>query len=398
MINFILHITKIPISIPRHDLLLPVGISFYTFQALGYTIDIYRGKISAERNFFKYALFVSFFPQLVAGPIERSKNLMEQLITDTPPRFNWELARDGFLLMIWGFFLKLVLADRIAIFVDRVFSDLTGLTGWYIIIAVILFAFQIYCDFAGYSIIAKGAAQILGIKLMDNFDTPYFSESVSEFWRRWHISLTSWFRDYVYIPLGGNRKGKIRKHLNTMIVFLLSGLWHGASVTFIIWGGLNGFYIVMGDLLRPVKEKFSHLLRINSHNVVNRIGKMIITFILVDFSWLFFRAENLRYVVYALKQVYRHPNPWVLFDQSLYSIPFESLDRLNWDIMILALIILLFADYCRRKNIVLRKVILQQDWWFRWIFISVSIVFIIFFGIWGINMNAEDAAFLYFQF
>lgn len=398
IINTLFRFTGSSLSIPRQDLLLPVGISFYTFQALGYTIDVYRGDIAAERNILKYSLFVSFFPQLVAGPIERSKNLMDQLITDTPPHFNWERARDGFMLMIWGFFLKLVLADRIAIYVDRVFSDLTGLNGWYIIVAVMLFAIQIYCDFNGYSTIAKGAAKILGIHLMDNFDTPYFSESISEFWRRWHISLTSWFRDYLYIPLGGNRKGKIRKHLNTMIVFLLSGLWHGASITYVIWGGLNGVFIVIEDILRPINKTISKILHLDPKNAGNRIVKTIITFLFVDFAWLFFRAENLHQAIYAIKQVYRFPNPWILFDQSLYSIPYDSLDRLNWDVMIIGIIVLFFADYCHRKGIIIRHKILQQDWWCRWLILSFSMIVIIIFGIWGIDKDAKTAAFLYFQF
>ena len=233
-INFTLNIitqvlgkVHIQLNAPVFDIILPVGISFYTFQALSYTMDVYRGEIYAEKNFFRYALFVSFFPQLVAGPIERSKNLLKQLAV--PKKFDFVKARDGFLLMIWGYFLKVVLADRIAIFVDTVYGDYQTFNGWYIAVATILFAVQIYCDFAGYSTIAMGAAEILGIDLMENFDAPYLSASVADFWRRWHISLTSWFKDYLYIPLGGSRKGKVRKYINKLIVFLVSGLWHGAN-------------------------------------------------------------------------------------------------------------------------------------------------------------------------
>lgn len=225
----------ISVNVPQFDIILPVGISFFTFQALSYTVDVYRGEIFAEKNFFKYALFVSFFPQLVAGPIERSKNLMKQICE--PKSFDFDRARDGILLMLWGYFLKVVLADRIAIFVDTVYGDVNTYSGYYIVLATILFAFQIYCDFAGYSIIAMGTAKVLGIQLMDNFESPYLAASVAGFWRHWHISLTSWFRDYLYIPLGGNKKGKIRKYANEMIVFFASGLWHGASISFVIWGG-----------------------------------------------------------------------------------------------------------------------------------------------------------------
>lgn len=223
------------LNAPVFDIILPVGISFYTFQALSYTMDVYRNDIYAEKNFFKYALFVSFFPQLVAGPIERSKNLLNQL--SNPIKFSFVKARDGLLLMLWGFFLKIVLADRIALFVDTVYASYEIYTGGYLIIATFLFSVQIYCDFYGYSVIAMGAAEILGIQLMENFYAPYFSTSVSDFWRNWHISLTSWFKDYLYIPLGGNKKGKLRKYVNKMIVFLVSGLWHGAEMSFVIWGG-----------------------------------------------------------------------------------------------------------------------------------------------------------------
>jgi D-alanyl-lipoteichoic acid acyltransferase DltB (MBOAT superfamily) len=268
------------ISIPVFDIVLPVGISFYTFQALSYTMDVYRGDIYAEKNFFKYALFVSFFPQLVAGPIERSKNLLKQL---QPHKFNYEDFRDGFLLMLWGYFLKLVLADRIAIFVDTVYKDYYQFGGMYIVVATMLFAVQIYCDFAGYSVIAMGAAQILGIKLMENFDAPYLSTTVAEFWRRWHISLTSWFRDYLYIPLGGSRKGKLRKYINIMIVFLVSGLWHGASLSFVLWGGLNGLYQVIGSLLMPVRDKLRELLGINRDKLGYKVAGAAVTYALDDY-------------------------------------------------------------------------------------------------------------------
>lgn len=231
-----MHIT---IHTPAFDVLLPVGISFYIFQALGYTIDVYRGG-KVEKNFLRYALFVSFFPQLVAGPIERSENLLRQLREEHT--FSFERMKDGLLLMLWGYFMKLVIADRIAIFVDAVYGDLDNYGGWYVVIASVLFAFQIYCDFAGYSTIATGAARIMGFQLMENFNCPYLSQSVGEFWRRWHISLSSQFRDYLYIPLGGNRKGLMRKYINLMIVFLTSGLWHGADWTYLVWGGVMGSF------------------------------------------------------------------------------------------------------------------------------------------------------------
>ncbi|WP_029233419.1 MBOAT family O-acyltransferase [Butyrivibrio sp. VCB2006] len=379
------------VNIPVFDIVLPVGISFYTFQALSYTMDVYRGDIYAEKNFFKYALFVSFFPQLVAGPIERSKNLLKQL---QPHKFNYEDFRDGFLLMLWGYFLKLVLADRIAIFVDTVYKDYDQFGGMYIVVATMLFAVQIYCDFAGYSVIAMGAAQILGIRLMENFDAPYLSTNVAEFWRRWHISLTSWFRDYLYIPLGGSRKGKLRKYINIMIVFLVSGLWHGASLSFVLWGGLNGLYQVIGSLLMPIRDKLRRILGISKDKIGYKVAGAIITFALVDFAWLFFRADSLSDAFAIVRQIFAVRNPWILFDhESLYQC---GLSDVNFRMMLIAIFILFVADLCKRKGIVIRKVILEQDYWVRWIVIPVIICFILVFGIWGPSYN--EANFIYFQF
>lgn len=230
---------------PAHSLILPVGISFYTFQAAGYLIDVYRGEIKAERRFIDYALYIAFFSQLVAGPIERAEKMLGQLKQER--KFEYERLREGILILLWGYFLKLVLADRIAIFVDAVYADY-GITypGFYMAAATVFFSIQIYCDFYGYSTIALGTAKILGIDLVENFNAPYLSTNVAEFWKNWHMSLTSWFRDYLYIPLGGDRRGKAQKYWNTMAVFLVSGLWHGASLAFVVWGGyqwtLSGYY------------------------------------------------------------------------------------------------------------------------------------------------------------
>lgn len=232
----ILAVAGIQAQSPTFDIILPVGISFYTFQALSYTMDVYRKDIYAEHNFLKYALFVSFFPQLVAGPIERSKNLLIQI--NEKHEFDFARVRSGLLLMLYGYFQKVVLAEYLAIVVDSVYNTYTERTGFQLLIATICFAFQIYCDFGSYSNIAVGSARVMGFRLMENFNTPYFAVSVSDFWRRWHISLSTWFRDYLYIPLGGNRKGKVRKWMNLMVVFLVSGLWHGASWHFVIWGGM----------------------------------------------------------------------------------------------------------------------------------------------------------------
>ena len=315
IITRVLAKTNVSVNIPVFDVILPVGISFYTFQALSYTIDVYRGDIYAEKNFLRYALFVSFFPQLVAGPIERSRNLLKQLAV--PKKFSFENVREGLLLMLWGFFLKIVLADRIAIFVDTVYANYTTYSGMYVVVATVLFAVQIYCDFFGYSTIAMGTAKVLGVDLMENFDAPYMAASVAEFWRRWHISLTSWFKDYLYIPLGGSRRGKLRKYVNKMIVFCVSGLWHGASLSFVMWGGMNGAYQVVGEIMQPVRSKLVHLLRLNKESLGHRLLRTISTFILIDFSWIFFRANGFKESLRIIKSIFVK-NPWILFDGSLY--------------------------------------------------------------------------------
>lgn len=381
----------IELNLPYIDVLLPVGISFYIFQALSYTMDVYRNDIYAEKNFARYALFVSFFPQLVAGPIERSKNLLVQLAT--PKDFDYEKAREGLLLMLWGFFLKIVLADRIAIFVDTVYGDYTNYSGWYLIVASVLFAVQIYGDFAGYSTIAIGTAKMLGVEIMQNFDTPYLALTVAEFWRRWHISLTSWFRDYLYIPLGGSRKGKIRKYINIMIVFLVSGLWHGANFSYIVWGGLNGIYQIIGEITRSVREKAADIIGLDRKTICYRISQMFITFILVDLAWVFFRATGVKEGISIIKSMFTDYNPWILFDGSLYTC---GLDIKNFNLMLICIVILLVVDIFNHRGVKLREVIIRQDWVARGVIVAFSICAILLFGIWGSSYDAAN--FIYFQF
>lgn len=391
-INILLSHINIQLVHPAFDILLPVGISFYTFQAIGYTLDVYRGEIYAEKNFLKYALFVSFFPQLVAGPIERSKNLLKQL--SAPVKLQFDNFREGLLLMLWGYFLKVVLADRIAIFVDTVYAEhWNKLEGYFFLVATLLFAFQIYCDFAGYSTIAMGSAKMLGIELMTNFNAPYLSISTADFWRRWHISLSSWFKDYLYIPLGGNRKGKIRKYVNLLITFSISGLWHGASWSYIAWGLLNGIYQIIGEILRPVKKRLNFLLGLNENSFGHKVMKVIITFLCIDFSWIFFRADSFTSALKIINSMLHIHNPWILFDGSLYHC---GLDRKNFQIMLLCIGILLLVDIATYKGIKLRKFIADQDYWCQAVIIVFSIVSILLFGIWGNTYNAAN--FIYFQF
>lgn len=377
------------------DIILPVGISFYTFQALGYIIDVYRGEIEPEKNFFRYALFVSFFPQLVAGPIERSKNLLKQVDHVEEIRlWNYKRIADGLTLMLWGYFLKMVIADRAAILVDTVYNQYWMYGSIEIVLATFLFGVQIYCDFASYSQIAIGAAKVMGFELMENFNAPYLANSIKDFWRRWHISLSSWFKDYLYIPLGGNRCSRVKKYRNLLVTFLVSGLWHGANWTFVIWGGLHGLYQIIGDLLKPAKEAFNKRFEVKTESFSYKFGQIVITYILVSFTWLFFRAESVSGAFEMVKNIFTKINPWVLFDQSLYTL---GLDVTEVHILIVALVILILVDCVRFfKGQTIEKFLNEQCLYFRWGVVFFLLFFIFIYGSYGIGYSAQQ--FIYFQF
>lgn len=375
------------------DILLPVGISFFTLQALGYLIDVYRKDIYAERNFLKYALFISFFPQLVAGPIERSKNLLKQL--SEPHRFSFDNLREGMLIMLYGFFLKIVIADRVAVIVDAVYNESYGRPGFYIIFATILFSLQIYCDFYGYSTIAKGAALTIGVRLMDNFNAPYYSKSIKEFWRRWHISLSTWFRDYLYIPLGGNRKGKLRKYINIIIVFAVSGLWHGASVSFIVWGLLHGLYQVIEDVISSVKSFITARRKLSpgSELFSDRLARLAVTLFLTAFAWLFFRAGSMSSARMLLEGIASDLNWTVLFNKSVYSL---GVSEDYFHVLLISVALLAFIDRLKYRGINVTAAFFRQRWWFRALAEAGLLLFIILFGCYGSAYDVQQ--FIYFQF
>ena len=302
------------------DLILPVGISFYTFQTLSYVIDVYRGTVKTERHFGYYALYVSFFPQLVAGPIERPENLIPQLHAEHRP--DWNNTVGGLRKMMIGFFKKVAVADLLAPYVNAVYNDAENATGFGVLLATVMFAFQIYCDFAGYTDIAIGCSEIMGIRLMQNFDRPYISETIAEFWRRWHISLSSWFRDYIYFPLGGSRCSTFRHMLNICIVFLVSGLWHGAAWTFVIWGLLHGLYQVIGYFTLPLRNRLWDRLKIGSGSIFVKILRKVNTFLLVCFGWIFFRANSFTDLMLLMKKLF---TDW-RFDRSYFG---DTLDTMG---------------------------------------------------------------------
>ena len=378
------------------SLLLPVGISFYIFQAVGYTVDVYRGTIAAERNFPRYALFVSFFPQLVAGPIERSGNLLPQ-VRNLEKLKLWDSRRlqEGALTMLYGYLLKMVIADRAAVFVNTVFNveNFGTYQGITVFVAAALFAVQIYCDFAGYTCIAVGAARIMGIDLMHNFDAPYLAVSFRDFWNRWHISLSSWFRDYLYFPLGGSRKGRLRKYLNILIVFGVSGLWHGASWHFVVWGALHGICRVAGELTAGLRERLWKALHVKTDVFSFRLWRVSFMFAAVSIIWIFFRVEAVSQAFVLLKNMTAVWNPWVLFDGSLLEL---GLDGKDWNVLFLGMGLLLGADLLRLKKISLPRLYVRQNLVFRWLVVLTGVCAVLLLGAYGAEYNA--ARFIYFQF
>ncbi|MCR4909481.1 MAG: MBOAT family protein [Lachnospiraceae bacterium] len=378
-----LNITFLP---DRLGLLLPVGISFYTFQALSYTMDVYRGRIRAERNFLRYALFVSFFPQLVAGPIERSENLLPQLCRlEELSVWNRENIRDGLLLMVWGLFQKLVIADRISIVVREVYQNYTHYGLAEIALSTLLFAFQIYCDFGGYSDIARGAARVMGINLMHNFRQPYFAVGIRDFWRRWHISLTSWFTDYLYIPLGGSRCGTLKKYLNIFIVFFVSGLWHGASWNFVAWGMLHAFYQIGEDCLsKCIKPRTRSVLS----NRPATVGKILLTFLLADFAWLFFASEDMAHVLRLLAQM-----GGVLYSGNLAELNFTVFD---WVVLLSALVVLFIVDLLHERGVSVFSIFNRRSICLRIPCYLALIWGVILLGVYGYQYDVGQ--FIYFQF
>jgi alginate O-acetyltransferase complex protein AlgI len=293
--------------VPNLSIILPIGLSFHTFQAMSYTIEVFRGNQKAEHKFGIYALYVMFYPQLVAGPIERPQNLIHQLYEKHS--FDFDRIVEGLKLMLWGLFMKIVIADRLAIYVNAVYNNPDQHNGATLLLATVFFAFQIYCDFAGYSCMAIGAAKVMGFKLMMNFNRPYFSQSISEFWKRWHISLSTWFRDYLYISLGGNRVSIPRWYLNLLLVFVISGLWHGANWTFIIWGTLNGFYLIFAIITAKWRKKVNDFIGISRLPNINSAIQIIITFVLTCFTWIFFRADNVQVAISIIKKIFSSSGP-----------------------------------------------------------------------------------------
>ena len=364
------------VHIPYLNVLLPVGISFYTFQTLSYSIDVYRGKIEHERHLGIFALYVSFFPQLVAGPIERASRLLPQFYRKN----NFDEARvvSGLRLMLWGLFKKIVVANRVALYVDAVYNNAELHSGLTLLVATYMFAFQIYCDFSGYSDIAIGAARVLGYDLMKNFNRPYFAKTINEFWGRWHISLSTWFRDYVYVPLGGNRKGAPRMFVNLVIVFLVSGMWHGANWTFLAWGALHGIFAAASKITLPLRDRVVGLLHMPA-SIVSGV-RIFVTFQLVCFGWIYFRAASIEQANYIVMQIFTLP--WG-------GLFVTALDQFSYGVM--AIVLLLVVDTAQEYYNAAGAFVLRPRT-LRWASYIIIIVIMVLIGVF------DESQFIYFQF
>ena len=381
---------NIAYHIPDFSLLLPIGISFYTFQTLSYTIDVYRGKKKPETHFGIFALYVSFFPQLVAGPIERSDRLMPQFYQKRD--FDYSRVTDGLKRMAWGFFKKLVIADNLSRLVDTVYNNPTSFSGIQLIIATVFFAFQIFCDFSGYSDIAIGAAQVMGFKLMENFKRPYFSKSISEFWNRWHISLSSWFRDYFYISLGGNRVKIPRYYFNLFFTFLISGLWHGANWTFIIWGALHGLYFIGEKLTANTRMKLVKILKLGKIPFIYKCIRVSIIFSLVCFAWIFFRANSIGDALYIAGNLFGGFNKIASISALAANIRAMGLSMFDFFIVIISIGIMEIVHLWQRSGSI-RVKIKSKPLVIRWSLYTGLIMYIIFF-----TSPFLQQQFIYFQF
>lgn len=375
----------VSIEVSTLKIILPVGISFYTFHGLSYIIDIYKGRISSEKNFIDYALFVSYFPLLVAGPIERATHLLPQL--KVRRTFDYKKSINALQQILWGLFKKVVIADQCALIVNDTFNMSNEYYGLTLVFGAVLFSIQIYCDFSGYSDIALGTSRLLGIELLQNFATPYFSRSIAEFWRRWHISLSSWFKDYVYIPLGGSKVSQMTQLRNTVIIFLLSGFWHGANWTFIVWGGLNALFILPSIWLKTNRKNIEIVASTSFFPNFKEILMIVTTFILTTITWIFFRANSVSNAILFFKRLFKGlTEKWVYF---------RSINFFEWKIGIILpilILLLIIIDWVGRKNnhplpILLNKTSLKV----RWPIYLLIILLIIYY-------SGDEQEFIYFQF
>lgn len=378
-------------SVPLLRLVLPIGISFWTFITISYLVDVAKAKIPAEKNLLRYALFIAFFPQVTAGPIARGGQLLPQLAEKH--RFRYDAMRSGLLLMLWGFFKKLVVADPLGQIVNTVYRDPHKFAHDPLVVlaAALAFSVQIYCDFSGYTDIVRGSARLFGVDLLHNFRRPYESRSIREFWRRWHMSLMSWLKDYVYIPLGGSRVGPWRRRLNILIVFLVSGIWHGAGFTFIVWGLLNGLYQIVGEWLAPARDWIARLLHVRTGGALRNVTATLITFSLTTVAWVFFRARSIREALYVLGLML-HP---VWTPHTNYALGHAGLLPVQLKVAVAGALVVFSVEWLSGR-VDLPALVYRQNVAVRWATYYAVILSVVVFGYYGPVYNA--ASFAYFKF
>jgi D-alanyl-lipoteichoic acid acyltransferase DltB (MBOAT superfamily) len=376
-----LHAWDMTATMPTFELLLPVGISFYIFQSTGYVVDVYRGRTQPETHLGVYALFVAFWPQILSGPIGRANRLLPQL--KASPAFSYSLAVEGLRLMLWGLFKKVVIADFLGIYVSRVYDHLGDHQGFPLIIAAAFYTVQIYCDFSGYTDMARGAAKVMGVDLMENFQRPYFAKSFRDFWQRWHISLSTWFRDYVYIPLGGRRVARWRWYHNLMITFLLSGLWHGANWTFVVWGALHGGFIVLEYVTGGFQQRIADRLCADRASVLNKAIQVGITLVLVGLAWIFFRADSIADAWYVICHM-------VFLD--LAQLGISVVGSASFGLSLFLIVILIGVDL-KERRIRLYAALNRWPLWLRWAAYTTAGWAVAIATVFGVRQE-----YIYFQF
>ena len=379
--DFTLNILNYTLKVktPKITVITMVGVSYYAFSAISYIIDIYRGNDEADRNILDVAIWISFFAKIIAGPIERHNCFKKRLNALDRSGFDMERVKRGFLITAFGYFQKIIIADRLSLYVDTVYSDIGKQMGFTVLLAIILYSLQIYYDFAGYSMIAYGIAYIMDLKISRNFDKPYLACSITEFWKKWHISLSSWLRDYIYIPLGGNRKGKLRQYFNLLATFLISGIWHGAGLSFIVWGGIHGLAQVFEKLFGS-RFKFPKVL------------KGIITFGVVSVAWIFFRADTVRDAINIIRSVFCW-NPGVITDGTLLGL---GMDIYDWIVLSVSLAAMIAVESLQARGVSLYNRLQEHGTVIRWAAYYVIIAVLLVFGKYGPSFDMNN--FIYFRF
>lgn len=366
-------------------LIVPVGLSFYTLQIIAYLSDVYSGKANAQHNLLKYALFISFFPQILQGPIPRYEYLSHQLIEGN--EFDPDNIQRGFQLILWGFFLKYMIADKAGVVVNTVFDNASAYSGLYYAVAGSLYSLQLYTDFLACTTLSKGAAVLFGIRLPENFNHPYFANSIRDFWRRWHISLSTWLRDYIYIPLGGNRKGKGRKYLNLVITFLISGVWHGGTLKYMFWGFLHGVYQIVGEMTYKIRDHICMVFGLDYDSKLKNVLQTIVTFIFVTLGWIIFRADTLQNGLHMIRSIAVDFNPWVLSGTYLFNM---GLSQNECVILMISVLLLFGVSLLQERGYKIGESVMNLHVVFRYVIYLAGILIVMIYGTYGFGFNASD--------